>query len=339
MISLRCLSALCLFATCVPFTAHGQELHKTDAQLDGLSGPVQSVSSLSMSTDVNWQQPNGPTLVEPIWCRDCQYDRDGTKLVSGQLTEGTFYGGLIQLVHDDAGRVRDRYLYNAYTAELERHDVMGYVGVTEQKIYVGGKFHSRSIFGYDQNGNQNEWRSFDRSGASTGYTLTVSAKDGSLLRSSSYDKNGLLSHEQTYDPDTDTVHFTTYDEFDKVKLTWTVVQGKLTSFWRLSGSSDQYGDNFTEPEGEGSFDRFACHSDLQCDVSHIHYEYLDRDKHLPLSAEWRDAEGKLQLASYFEYDVDSYHNWTRRVVWVWNPNLAERTLLETDVRAISYWNQ
>jgi hypothetical protein len=59
--------------------------------------------------------------------------------------------------------------------------------------------------------------------------------------------------------------------------------------------------------------------------------------HTPLSAEWRDAEGNLKLATYFEYDLDAYHNWTTRKVWVWNPNLGVRTLSQTDARIITYW--
>jgi len=92
-----------------------------------------------------------------------------------------------------------------------------------------------------------------------------------------------------------------------------------------------------EPEGEGSYDNYSCHSDLSCDVSHVHYEYLDGDKHTPRNAEWRDSEGNLMLAAYFEYEVDAFRNWTYRRVSVWNPELGEQTLYETDFRAITYW--
>ncbi len=69
----------------------------------------------------------------------------------------------------------------------------------------------------------------------------------------------------------------------------------------------------------------------------VHYEYLDGDKHTPRSAEWRDSEGNLKVAAYFNYEVDSFHNWTYRQVWVWDPDLSERTLSEIDFRAITYW--
>jgi hypothetical protein len=319
----------------VPFT---QARSRSDVQFDGLAGPVRSISStVTPARDVKWQQPSGPTLVEPIWCRDCEYDSDGSKTTSGQVMDGKFYGEVIRLVRDGNGNVTDRYAYSSSTGELERHDVMGPYGKTEQRAYVAGKLRFRSTFAYDAYGNITEWRSFNAAGASDGYTLTSSTKDGTLLNRSTYAKDGTLSSEQTYDPETGTDHFTTYDEFGKLKLTWTVVQGKVTSFWEPSDSPTQFGDGFIEPKGEGNVDNFDCHNDLRCDISRVHYEYLDGDKHTPLSAEWRDAEGTLQLAAYFEYEVDSYHNWTTRRVWAWNPAIAKRTLFETDSRVITYW--
>ena len=80
-----------------------------------------------------------------------------------------------------------------------------------------------------------------------------------------------------------------------------------------------------EPMGDGSFDNYSCHV-LGCDVSHVHYEYLNGDKHTPQSAEWRDSEGNLKLAAYFEYKVDAFRNWTYRRIWIWDPGLRGRAL-------------
>jgi hypothetical protein len=276
-------------------------------------------------------------MVTPIWCNDCEYDPDGSRTKSGQMVEGKFFGEVIRLVRDADGHVTDRYSYNASTGELQRHDVMGPYGKTEQKVYIAGKLRSRSTFSYDLYGHLSALRSFDGVGKSEGYTLTVTDKGDTITRRSSYGKNGELSSEQTFDPETETDHFTIFDEFGKVNLTRTVVRGKLNSFWEPHDSPLQYGGNFTEHIGDGSFDNYACHADLSCGVSHVHYEYVDGDKHTPRSAEWRDAEGNLKLAAYFEYEVDGFRNWTYRRVWVWNPELGERTLYETDFRAITYW--
>lgn len=305
--------------------------------MDGLAGPVKFVSSAITQSSVKWSQPGGPTLVTPIWCRDCEYEPDGTKTKSGQMVEGKFFGEIIQLVRDADGHVTDRYSYSASTGELQRHDVMGQFGRTEQKVYIGGKLRFRSTFSYDQYGHLSDWPSFDAAGNSEGRVLTATAKDGTVTRTSAYGKSGELSYEQTFDPETQVDHFIVFDDFGKARLTWTVVHGKLAAFWKLPDSPPQFGDNFTEPEGEGSSDNYSCHSDLRCDVSHVHYEYLDGDKHMPRSAEWRDSEGSLKLAAYFDYEVDAFRNWTYRRVWVWNPDLGQPTLYETDFRVITYW--
>ncbi len=113
-----------LFAVFVPLP---QAQSATDTQLDGLAGPGKSVSSAITESGVKWQQPSGPALVVPIWCKDCEYDADGTKIRSGQMVEGRFYGEAIRLVRDGDGRVRDRYSYGSPTGDLQRHEVMGEV--------------------------------------------------------------------------------------------------------------------------------------------------------------------------------------------------------------------
>ena len=311
---------------------------KTDVQLDGLAGPVKSVSSSTVQArDGIWQQPAGPTMVAPIWCHACEYDPDGNKTKSGQVMDGQFYGERIRLIHDDEGKVTDRYFYDFSTGEIHRHDLVGANGKTEQNVYTGGKLRYRTTYAYDQYGNMTEMRTFDAAGGSQGYTLTAFTQDGTLLKRSTYTKDNKLDSEQTYDPETEIEYFTTYDELGKMKVTLTLAKGKMISFWEPGDSSPNFGEHFTEPEGAGNVDDYACHSDLHCDLSHVHYEYLDGDKHTPSSAEWRDAEGNLKLAAYFEYDVDAYHNWTTRKVWVWNPDLGLRTPWEIDARVISDW--
>jgi hypothetical protein len=242
----------------------------------------------------------------------------------------------MRLVRDADGHLTDRYVYGP-SGELQHHEVMGPFGRTELKYYIGGILRGRSVFAYDQNGHLSDWFSFDSAGRSEGRTFTVTDTDGTITRQSTYGKDGELSYEQTFDPETKVDHFTTFDQLGKVKLTWTVTRGKLTSFWEPNDSPSQFGDKFTEPEGDGSIDDFSCHNDLSCDVSHVHYEYLGGDKRTPQSVEWRDSEGNLKFGAYFEYEVDGFRNWTYRRVWVWNPDLGERSLYETDFRFITYW--
>jgi hypothetical protein len=120
--------------------------------MDGLAGPIKSVSSAITQSGVKWQQPDGPLLVAPVWCMDCEYGPDEAKTKSGQLVEGKFYGEVVP-AGSRRERTRDRSLwYSASTGELQRHEVMGLFGRTEQKVYIGGKLRFRSTFSSDQYG-------------------------------------------------------------------------------------------------------------------------------------------------------------------------------------------
>ena len=333
-------TAWCVFVLLVvsAFCASAQESNRTDAQLDGFAGPVKSVSSNILRSSVKWQQPGGPILVTPIWCRDCKYDPDGTKTKSGSVVDGRFFGEIIRLVRDANGRVTDRFVTETLGL-MARHDVIGPFGKTEQTLYVRGKLESRGFFSYDEYGHISDWISFNGTGQQVGRTFTNTVKDGTIVERSVWGKDGGLTWQQTYDPETQVEHFTTFDPMGRIKLTWTVIHGKLLSFWEPQESPSQFGDNFSENLGDGNFDKYVCQNDGRCEISRIHYEYLDSTKRNPISAEWRDSEGNLLFAAYYNYEMDSFGNWTYRQVWVWTPDLGNRALYETDFRDIAYWQK
>jgi hypothetical protein len=320
--------------------ACAQATPRTDAQMDDFAGAVKSVSTSVTPTGVKWRQPDGPTLVMPIWCRDCEYDQDGTKIKSGQVVGEDFHGELIRLVRDGNGHVTDRFATDASSGQMLSHDVMGPLGKIEETIYTtGDKVSSRQTFSYDQYGHLTELVSFDAAGEQTGRVQTIRDKDGDFREETAWGKNGVLDRRQTFDPVTQVEHFTTFDSSGEVTLTWTVAGGKLTWFWEAPDSPRQFGDNFSEWPDDRDAENYACHRDGRCDISRVHYDFLDPKKRNPKSAEWRDSEGNLLYADYFEYEIDSNRNWTSREVWVWTPELGERTLYETDSRTITYWQK
>ena len=122
----------------------------------------------------------------------------------------------------------------------------------------------------------------------------------------------------------------------------------MQTFWEASDEPDQFGDSITttfdksniDMFSQGNIDIFSCHKDGACDVTHVHYTYADSSSHqFPTTAEWRDDSGKLQYASWSEYEFDDQHNWTKRTVWVLSPEIPERTLYETDTRILTYWTK
>lgn len=340
MRSLRSVLALSFFIASVT-CALAQHQTVTDAESADLAGPVKSVSVAQTETDVQWHQPGGPTLVLPVWCMECEFDPDGNQTKSGQIINGSFQGQIIRIVHDANGLATDRFVEDASTGEAVRHEVVGPFGKTEQALYEGGKVHWRQTFSYDQYGNMIDWLTFDSTGKQEARVRTNKEPDGTLKQKSVWGKDGQLSYQQTFDPETEVEHFTTFDHFGRVGLTWTVVAGRLASFWEAGEAPDspsQFGDNFTEDAGNDTSENYACHKDGRCDISRVHYEYFDQKRRNPLSAEWRDSEGNLRYAAYYEYEMDPFRNWTYRKVWVWSPALGERKLYETDSRTIVYWH-
>jgi hypothetical protein len=316
----------------------GQQEPVTDAQRDGFLGPVKSVSTTVSNLGVKWQQPGGPTLVMPIWCRDCEYDPDGAKTKSGQVTsDGRFAGETILLDRDGSGHVTGQHFVSALTGEVSREVSVGPYGRTEETDTINGKVRYRQIIGYDQNGHMSDWLTLNSDGNQESETRTVTAKDGTVTERSVWEKDGQLQYRDTFDPDKEVEHFTTYDESGGVKVAFTVDHGKPVSFWAASDATPQFGDSFSLDKGSGDRDHFVCHQGGQCDRFAVHYEYLDLTKKRdPTTAEWRDSQGNLLYAAYCEYEVDAFKNWTHRRVWV-KSGAGERALYEEDSRTIGYW--
>jgi hypothetical protein len=329
----------------VAFSASAQEVLHTDAQQDGLLGPVKSVSTTTTGSPVKWQQPPGPSLVMPLFCRDCTYDPDGTRTTSGQIMDGKFYGDRTELRRDAEGHVTDRVVIGAMTDNMIRHEVMGPFGKTEETDFdpVTGKMQWQQTFSYDQYGHQRDWFTMDGDGQQQSHVVTTRDKDGTLTEQSVWDKNNRLNYQQTYDPEKDTDNFTVWDESGDMTLTRTFSHGKVISFWerpRLPDENGRFGENFTDSDDKGTVENYHCHENGQCDLSRVHYEYLDPvKKRNPTSAEWRDADGKLLYAGYCEYEVDSYGNWVRRKVYVYPSEQGDRALREEDSRTITYWQK
>src|SRR5579862_6527159 len=99
-----------------------QNRAQTEAQQDGLTGAVKSVSTVVNNGNVKWQQPNGPTLVIPAWCRECDYNSDGYRTKSGQVINGRFVGEKITLNRDGDGHVTDLLATNTITGDPSWHE-------------------------------------------------------------------------------------------------------------------------------------------------------------------------------------------------------------------------
>jgi len=316
-----------------------QQPPSTDAEKDGFAGPVKSVSTIATHPGVKWQQPEGPILAMPIWCWNCEYDSDGTKIKSGQVINGDFLGEITLLERDANGHVTERSVFSASTGEISRHEIMGPFGKTSETDYINGKVTAHQFIDYDQYGHISEWLSVDSTGKQASRNRTTTTKDGIATERSGWGKDDQLEWRQTYDPKTEEEHFTSYDDSGSVKLTWTRMKGQMVSFWTQSDASPQYGDSFTDDQDNGTRESYHCSKNRPCERSSIHYEYQSPKKRNPTSAEWRDSDSHLLYAAYYEYELDSFQNWTHRRVSVWSSDHPERTPYEDDSRTITYWQK
>ena len=315
-----------------------QKENQTQAQQVGFSGEVKSVATVAETSGVHWQQPSGPTLVIPVWCRDCEYSPDGYRTKSGQVMDGKFSGEKIALTRDGNGRVTGVEATDANSGDLVRQAAMGPFGRTDETFYQDGKVRGRNLFKYDVYGHVTDWVSLDGEGNQAGHTRETWSKEIWTERTVS-NKTGQVERRETYDPEKDEQHYTVLDESGNISLAWTYLHGNVTSFWEPSDSTDQAGDSFVDFDDKANPKAFHCHSTGICDVAKVHYEYADAGKKHPLSAEWRDAGGNLLFAAYYSYQFDANGNWTHREISVWNAELGQRTPYETDDRLIAYWDK
>ena len=137
---------------------------------------------------------------------------------------------------------------------------------------------------------------------------------------------------KTYDPATGVEQFRNYDKNGTLRLSSTIVHGKLTSFW--ASEDHLYGSDFSVSSGL-HHDKSRCHPNGTCD--HLITEYLDKDGRNPKSIELRDPSGTLLAAAYYEYVLDAHDNWTSRTVRVKVTEKQQPTLYEEDARTLLYW--
>jgi hypothetical protein len=310
---------------------------RTDAQIDGLGGPVKSVVSATFQRDVPWHQPNGTALIWPISCQECDYDPDGARVRSGQRNDDGFHGDTIAQIRDAQGRVSERRVLDSATGTLRVHEVLGPFGLMEQTYYNHGKVSSSLTLHYDSFGHLSETFSFDSRGQQVGHGRSVYTDKGVRTEDSLWDQNGLLKRQEFFDPGTHVQTFTTFDDAGIPKLAWTHRDGKMISFWERSDEANQYGDCVDDNEQENGTRETRCFANGGRVRAVICDQFMEPRSLDIKSAEWRDGDGKLLYAAYYDYQLDSRGNWNHRSISVISPELPERTLYEEDTRILSYW--
>lgn len=319
--------------------ASAQERISTEAQRDGLAGPVQSVATTSQRFGLPKSQPPGPLLVQPILWPDSAYDPDGYKIRSGTVIDGIFQGELSSLERDSGGQTMRRHVANATTGERFRDEELGPFGKTSETDYQNGQPFTHRTISYDENGHLSGVLSFDSAGELQSRYFQATSKDGVATEMSVWNKNDQLQSRQTYDPKTDEDRFTSYDETGEVKVSFFYSHGEIVSFWAQTEDVGQFGERFYEDQHDGTVLWYNCRKSRSCEQFAVRSEFQSPNKRNLRSMEWRAPDGQLLYGSYCEYELDSFQNWTHRRVFVVSPEQPERTLYEEDSRMIVYWQK
>jgi hypothetical protein len=330
------LSGVALAILFLPVSLSASEPKYTDARNDGLLGPIRSVSTREERAQIEWHQPDGPTVALPASCQECEYDLEGNRIRTGQIIDGEFRGDVIRLLRDNTGKVIEKIVEN-YKGEMYRREVIGPYGITEQAGFENGKQISRSLWFYDGNGHVSEYRNYDRDGVIVGSSFSTIDANDNFKEEWDSGPNGSFSLHfvQTNDPKTDTFTFTNFNENGSIKVTFSTMGTKVISYWQEPSEPQVFGSNFfMDPVGKTQ-ESYSCYSDGSCD--HVVSNFLDEARHHVSRIEWRDAAGVLKLSGDYEYDLDQFGNWTKRTVWVWSPEIGNRKLYETDYRTLTYW--
>jgi hypothetical protein len=332
----NCLSGVGLAILFLPPSLCASEPKYTDARSDGLLGPIRSVSTREERAEIEWHQPDGPTVALPTSCQECEYDLEGNRIKTGQIIDGEFRGDAVRFLRDSTGKVIEKIAEN-YKGEMYRREVIGPYGITEQDLFENEKQISRSLWFYDGNGHVSEYRNYDRDGVIVGSSFSTIDASGNFKEEWDSGPNGSFSLHfvQTNDPKTDTFTFSNFNENGSIKVTFTTMGTKVISYWQEPSEQQVFGSTFfMDPVGKTQ-ESYSCHSDGSCD--HVISYFADEARHHVSQIEWRDAEGLLKLSADYGYELDQFGNWTKRTVWVWSPELGNRKLYETDYRTLTYW--
>jgi len=322
----------------LPASLRAAQANRSDAQNDGLIGPIRSVSVRSELQQVDWHQNDAKAAVAGFSCHECEYDREGNRIKSGALVDGEFRGDVLDIIRDEAGRVTERIEKND-KGETIRRDRLGPYGITEQVGYGDGKPISHSTWKYDENGYVTEYQHYDQEGVLVQSSLSTSDANGNIKEEWEYGRDGVfeLHFAQIYNPRTDISTFTNFNENGSTKVTFTTKGTQVLSYWQETKEQDVFGSHFWRDRKGKTLVVHSCNLDGSCDeiVSNFPDETTSRVSRV----EWHDPAGTLRLAFDYEYQLDAFGNWTRRTVWVWSPEIGERKLCETDFRTIAYWDK
>jgi hypothetical protein len=304
----------------------------TDADGLGFVGPVKSVATTTQTFMREPTLPGGPAIIYPLFCPNCEFDRNGNMVrsMTGNQQQRT--------IRDAQGRIKEQIGENE-NGEATWREVHTYSpDKMESEDYRDGSLFRRSESTYDDRGNLIESSTYLPDGSLDSYNWNKFDERGNLIEFRA-EGPGSLYYDvlQTYDTRAGHLQSTISLNRDGSIRLWSKVNDEtVLSYWQQPSDERTYGSDICFSDDNNAVR--DCR-EYKWDGTYLttHYDFTDSTKRNPLKAVLTGADGDLVLEADYEYEFDRHGNWTRRTVWVRTQESGDRQLLEKDSRTLTYY--
>ena len=336
----RRIAVVLFLLTAVPLFGSAKKKNSTQAENIGFTGPIKSVSSTHQTFMPQPVQPDGPTVIYPLFCEECEFDREGNQVTIGMLVNGTFVGSHKGQVRDEQGRVQEEVEENEKGDMTSRHVYTnGPSGKLQDDFYMNGKLFNTTTFRYDGRGDVISSDVKKPDGTLDSHTEGTLDSRGNQLETLTVGPGDTYWHIlETYNRDTGNLEsFSSLNRDGSPRLWFRLDGDKVVSFWQQPGEKHTYGSGICFDDDGGT--RRECR-DYNSDGTYLttDYSFTDKKKHNPVNVTLYDTEHQVVLAADYEYEVDLFGNWTKRTVWVRQGQSGQRELYEKDTRTLTYYS-
>ncbi|MGD0220672.1 MAG: hypothetical protein ABSC73_09505, partial [Acidimicrobiales bacterium] len=316
----------------MPLLGSGKK--RTQAEVMGFAGPVKSVSTTQQAFLQQPAQPDGFAIIFPLFCGECEFDRDGNQVRSGWMGNGQFSGNAKRETRDGLGRVQEEIWENEKGELMSRHVYAnGPEGRTQDDSYVDGKLFKTTTFAYDSRGNIIEADVYNPDGTLESRHRSTFDERGNEIESVSEGPGDIYYDVvETYNPRTGHLEsFTSLNRDGSMRLWLRLNDDTVLSYWQQPGDGRTYGSGICFGDDDAA-ERDCREYNWDGTYTTTHYTFTDKTKRNPAKVILYDAEHQAVMEADYEYELDAFGNWTKRTVWVQTRESGERQLLEKDAR-------
>ena len=212
------------------------------------------------------------------------------------------------------------------------------MGKVQGEDYRSGKLFYTSTFKYDSQGNVVESNVYKPDGTLESCNWSRFDERGNEIESVSEGPgDSYYDVVHTYNPRTGHMEsFTSLNRDGSMRLLFRVNDNTVLSYWQQPGDKHTYGSGICFADNDGTEDNCREYN-WNGTYTLTHYQFTDKTKRNPVQVILYGTDHHVVLEADYEYELDSFGNWTKRTVWVQTGESGERQLLEKDARTLTYY--